>query len=144
VKRRYDEVLADEMSRLVRADAVPELVEFVALHASEFGLTEGRIKEISDAVREALQNIVCFTCSRDDDKISITCGVHDAGGMLITITDTGAPFNIFLAAAFPEMEGLADPDRKPSTTLMKKAAQDIEYKRSDGRNILIFNIPKAA
>ena len=143
MKRRYDEVLAEEIVRPAKAETMSELVEFVSDHIAEYGFPEDRIEEICKAAEEALRNIIDFAPAGENVEIRIKFGVHNGGGLFITIIDTGKPFNVLLASILPEMEGLDSSGRKPSTTIMKKVVRNIEYKRGENCNILIFTIPGA-
>ncbi len=142
MKRRYDEVLPDEMVCSAGDNAVESLLGFVAAHAGECGYSAERTTEIGKAVEEALVNILRFACSNGQGEIKITCGVHEGGGLSVTITDTGEPFNMLLAGAFPDLDGMGDAGQRPSTSVMKRFIKDIEYKRTATGNTLIFNVLK--
>lgn len=140
MKRRFEDEVPDEITRPALIDAVPSLVEFVSAHAWEAGFKEERIREIGLAVAEALRNIVRFACPDGAGEIRITCTVHDSGALLVNIVDTGAPFNMLLANTFAEAEDFFAPGKAPSTTVLKKAIQDIEYRRGSDRNTLVLTV----
>lgn len=137
---RFEENIPDKITKPALADEIPAFVSFVTTHAWEAGLEDERIREIGRAVEEALRNIVQFSCADGTGEISISCEVHDSGALLITIVDTGKPFNMLLVGTFPETEDFFEPGNTPSTTVMKKVIQNIEYRRGSDRNTLVFTI----
>jgi anti-sigma regulatory factor (Ser/Thr protein kinase) len=140
MKTRFEGEVPDEMTQQARPEAILTLVEFVSAHAGEAGFKDERIREIGLAVEEALRNIVSFACPDGAGEIRITCTVHDSGALIITIVDTGAPFNMMLAGTFPEAEDFFTPGKAPSTTAMKKAIRNIEYRRGSDRNTLVLTV----
>ena len=138
--RRSEDTLPDEITQPALADAVPDLVTFVSTHARVAGFENERIQEIGRAVEEALQNIVRFACADGTGEIRINCDVHDSGALIITMVDTGKPFNMLLVGTFPEAEDFFEPGKTPSTRIMKKVIKNIEYRRGSDRNTLVFTI----
>jgi anti-sigma regulatory factor (Ser/Thr protein kinase) len=138
--KRSENAISDEITQPALADAIPTLVEFVSTHAWEAGFGDERIREIGLAVEEALQNIVSFACADGQGEIRINCTVHDSGALLIDIVDTGAPFNMLLVDTFPETKDFFEPEKSPSTKIMKKVIKNIEYRRGSNRNTLVFTI----
>ena len=132
--------MPEEITKPAVADAIPDLITFVSTHAWEAGFEDERIREIEGAVEEALQNIVRFACADGTGEIRIACDVHDSGALIITIVDTGKPFNMLLANTFPEAEDFFEPGETPSTKVMKKVVKNIEYRRGTDRNTLVFTI----
>lgn len=130
----------DVITRPAREDSIVDLAAFVGTIARECGYRDETIDELSRATEEAALNIIRFACSDIQAQISISCLVHDNGALYITITDTGRPFNMLLAGTFPETQDFFEPGEKPSTKIMKKAARNIEYKRSGNQNMLIFTV----
>ena len=140
MKRRPEDAVPEEITKPAVADAIPDLITFVSTHAWEAGFEDERIREIEGAVEEALQNIVRFACADGTGEIRIACDVHDSGALIITIVDTGKPFNMLLANTFPEAEDFFEPGETPSTKVMKKVVKNIEYRRGTDRNTLVFTI----
>jgi anti-sigma regulatory factor (Ser/Thr protein kinase) len=140
MKRLSENAIPDEMIKPALTDEIPALVTFVSSHAWEAGFEDERIREIGRAVEEALQNIVTFACPDGAGEIRMSCDVHDSGALIITIVDTGKPFNMLLAGTFPEAEDFFEPGKAPSTRIMKKAIKNIEYRRGSDRNIFVFTI----
>ena len=140
MEKQFEDELPDEIAQPAMADAIPTLVTFVSSHAWEAGFEDERIREIGRAVEEALQNIVTFACPDGTGEIRINCDVHDSGALIITIVDTGRPFNMLLVGTFPETEDFFEPGKTPSTRVMKKVVKNIEYRRGSDRNTLVFTI----
>lgn len=140
MKRRSEDELPDEMIKLALTDEIPALVTFISTHAWEAGFEDEKIREIGRAIEEALQNIVRFACPNGRGEIHIACDVHDSGALIITIVDTGKPFNMLLVGTFPETEDFFEPGKAPSTSVMKKVIKNIEYRRGSDRNTLVFTI----
>jgi anti-sigma regulatory factor (Ser/Thr protein kinase) len=138
--RLSENAIPDKIIKPARADAILTLVEFASTHAWKAGFADERIREISLAVEEALRNIVTFACADGAGEIRMSCDVHDSGALIITIVDTGKPFNMLLVGTFPEAEDFFEPGKKPSTKVMKKTIQNIEYRRGSDRNTLVFTI----
>jgi anti-sigma regulatory factor (Ser/Thr protein kinase) len=140
MKKGAEEDAQNKITQPALVDAIPTLVEFVSTHAWEAGFDNVRIREIGLAVEEALRNIIIFSCPHGTGEISIACNVHDSGTLLIDIIDTGAPFNMLLANTFLETEDFFEPGKAPSTSVMKKAIKNIEYRRGSDRNTLVFTV----
>ena len=140
IEQKFEDRVTDEITQPAVSDAIPALVKFVSTHAWEAGFEDERIREIGGAVEEALRNIIRFACADGTGQIRIGCDVHESGALIITIVDTGAPFNMLLAGTFPEAENFFEPGKAPSTKVMKKAIKNIEYRRGSDRNTLVFTI----
>lgn len=119
---------------------MPEFVGFVRGMALECCYSDKTVDGLGQAIEEAVSNIIRFACREKPGEIEISCTVHDTGALYITIADTGAPFNMLLAGTFPEADDFFGSGERPSTKIMKRAAKNIEYKRSSNRNILIFTV----
>jgi serine/threonine-protein kinase RsbW len=136
-----ENAIPDKIIKPALTNEIPTLVTFVSSHAWEAGFEDERIREIERAVEEALQNIVRFACTDGRGEIHIACDVHESGTLIITIVDTGKPFNMLLVGTFPETEDFFEPGKEPSTSVMKKVITNIEYRRGSDRNTLVFTIP---
>ena len=130
----------DGISRPAIEASIPDLAGFVRNIATECGYRDETIADLGRATEEAALNIIRFACRDREAEISISCVIHENGALYITITDTGAPFNMLLAGTFPETDDFFGPGQKPSTKIMKRAARNIEYKRNADRNMLIFTV----
>ncbi len=145
MRQSLDAKEADEISVPARLDSIPLLLDFVSTHAREMAFDDKRIEQIGLAMKEALDNIVRFSCPTGNEEIKISCDAHEMGALLVNIADTGVPFNMLVLSAFPEIAGdsLA-PSEIPSTKIMKKVVKDIEYRRDGDKrtNILALVIFK--
>jgi serine/threonine-protein kinase RsbW len=138
--RLSENAIPDKIIKPALTNEIPALVTFVTSHAWEAGFEDERIREIERAVEEALQNIVRFACPNGRSEIHIACDVHESGALIITIVDTGKPFNMLLVGTFPETEDFFEPGNEPSTRVMKRVIKNIEYRRGSDRNTLVFTI----
>jgi anti-sigma regulatory factor (Ser/Thr protein kinase) len=134
MKRPLDEEMGRQITVAARRDAIPRIVEFVASYASEMAFEGKRIKDIGQALEEALNNIIRFACPSGNEELRVRCDAHEMGALLVDIVDSGAPFNMLVASTFPEVAAdSASPTVAPSTRIMKRVVKDIEYRR-DGDN----------
>lgn len=140
MKKSDNKEVSNEITESARVSAIPVLLEFVSKHVWEAGFDDEKIRQISLAVEEALQNIIRFACCDGKGNITIACSVHDSGALMINITDTGIPFNMLIMSSFPEAGDFAESGQIPSTKIMKKVVGNIEYRRDVNRNILILTI----
>lgn len=139
-KKTEHEQALDIITRPAEEASIPDLAAFVRTMATECGYRDDTIENLGSATEEAALNIIRFACRDTKAEISIAGLIHDNGALYITITDTGAPFNMLLAGTFPETDDFFGAGQKPSTKIMKKAARNIEYKRNADKNILIFTV----
>jgi anti-sigma regulatory factor (Ser/Thr protein kinase) len=139
-KKTEHEQALDIITRPAEEASIPDLAAFVRTMATECGYRDDTIENLGRATEEAALNIIRFACRDREVEISIAGLIHDNGALYITITDTGAPFNMLLAGTFPETDDFFGGGQKPSTKIMKKAARNIEYKRNADKNILIFTV----
>ncbi|MBP1748035.1 MAG: hypothetical protein H6Q52_574 [Deltaproteobacteria bacterium] len=140
IKKNENDSAPDAITRPANEASIPDLVDFVRNMAIECGYRDDTIEDLGRATEETALNIIRFACRDRQAEISITCLIHENGALYITITDTGAPFNMLLAGTFPETDDFFGPGEKPSTKIMKKAARNIEYKRNADRNMLILTV----
>ena len=144
MKRRDGTETPNEMTQPARMESIPALVEFVSTHAWEGAFEDAKITEIRLAISEALENIVRFACSDSPCEITVKCGFHDTGALLVDIIDTGKHFNMLVAGVFPETADFVEPGEGPSLKKLKKTIKNLEYRRDGGKNknILACIIPK--
>jgi anti-sigma regulatory factor (Ser/Thr protein kinase) len=120
-------------------EAIPAFVEFVTAFAQGTCLDEERIDLIGQAVRQTAENIVRWSYSTGEPgDIEISCTTDDNGNLWVTTVDWGAPFNMLLADAFPDTWDSDGGKEKPPVKIIKKAFNNLEYKRDLDRNILVF------
>jgi anti-sigma regulatory factor (Ser/Thr protein kinase) len=140
MKTKETDTVPDTIKRPAERSFVPEFVSFVRGMALECCYSDSTVKDLGLAIEEAVNNIIGFACREKAAEIEISCTVHDTGALYINIADTGIPFNMLLAGTFPEADDFFGASEKPSTKIMKRAARNIEYKRSSNKNILIFTV----
>ena len=138
IRKNENESKPDVITRPASEASIPDLVDFVRNMALECGYRDETIDDLGRAIEETALNIIRFACRGRQAEINIICVIHESGALYITITDTGAPFNMLLAGTFPETDDFFGPGEKPSTKIMKRAARNIEYKRNADKNMLIF------
>jgi anti-sigma regulatory factor (Ser/Thr protein kinase) len=134
----------EEIKRPGRTEAIEPLVSFVSTHAREMAFDEAKVREIGDALRETLENIVQFACSDGRREITVTCTEHEMGALVMEIRDSGAPFNMLAATSFPETADFLNPGQTMSTRKMKRTFKNIEYRRDAERreNILLCTVSR--
>ncbi len=100
-RRRTFEFLADKL--LLRLDAtiqaevhaIAPLVERIADLVKETGCVAGKEFEVTLALQEALTNAVVHGAKRDPTKmVRVTASCDRARGILITVRDPGAGFDL--------------------------------------------------
>jgi anti-sigma regulatory factor (Ser/Thr protein kinase) len=129
-----------EITRPALPGSIVALVEFVVIHAREAAFDDEKIAGIGEATEEALLNIIRCACPKGTEEIRISCTFHDSGSLIVNIVDTGVPFNMLLAGTFSETEDFFEPGKEPSTKIMKKVIKNIEYRRGNAINTLVFTI----
>jgi serine/threonine-protein kinase RsbW len=134
MKKSLDEKVPAEITVPTTSEGIQTIINFVSSHALEMVFEQKRVDQISQALQEALGNIMRFACPEGSEHIKVTCSAHEMGALLVDIVDSGVPFNMLLVSTFPETaDDNADPASIPSTKLMKRFIKNIEYRR-DGEN----------
>ena len=113
-------------------------MEFVSTFAKGQGYPQKRIQEIGLATEEALVNI--FNYAYPDDpkgEVEVRCKMEDDNNLFIDLLDTGIPF---------KFDSISAPDLDATITsrlvgglgvfLIKKMANDVQYRREGEMNIL--------
>ena len=129
-----------EISRPAHMAALPELLEFVSSVERQQGFSRERIEEIGPALGEALSRVVTEAYRVRQGDITITCGTDPWGKLVISIVDTGDPFNILLADVLFAGEEPGDEGKRASARLIKRMIDNIEYKRVEQENMLTFTV----
>jgi hypothetical protein len=117
---------------------IPQFLDFVVPQAATAGYSDKRVEEIKSAVKEALSNIVEFVCVEEGQEITVQCGDDRGRRFVVEIRDTGKPFNMLLEAD-PFLSGNDPAGKRPSVRSMKKIG-DVEYKRFEGKNLIIVTV----
>ena len=122
-----------------------KLILFVARHASDAGFDSKRIREIELAAEEALVNIFHYAYSEATGEVRMACEKFEIDEFLLEISDDGIPFNA-LVVPDPDLS-LDISERNPGglgVFFMKKMADDFQYRRDKGSNVLTLKFRKRA
>lgn len=110
---------------------------FVAEGARRAGLGEDRIMQISLAVEEAYTNICKYAYPDNPQDAELTCDLAQPGALVIELSDNGLEFDI-TAAPLPDVS--MDVEERAigglGGLLIREMADDVKYRRENGRNIL--------
>ncbi|HOE18486.1 MAG TPA: ATP-binding protein [Syntrophorhabdaceae bacterium] len=134
-----------EISRPANAGSVNDFAEFVSEHLKDSGFSDQRTQEVVLSMKEALGNILRFSCSGGDYIIEIACSLDNMGKLVITINDNGKPFNMLIESdPFLTPDDALTTDERPSTKIMKRSVGNIECKRYEDKNITTFTLQPPA
>ena len=126
-----------EIKSKAKIEHLERLIEFVAGHAEMAGFTVNRINEIELAAEEALVNIFKYAYPGTDGDVVLDCRSEDEVGLILEISDNGAPFNIL---DVPDPDVTADiSDREIGglgVFFIKKMVNEVRYRRKENNNIL--------
>lgn len=144
MREHMNEETSSQMKRPAGPDAIPAFADFVSTHARELGFHPDKVREIGEAIKEAVGNIVRFACADGMREISVRCTEHEMGPLVIDIRDSGDHFNMLVVSSFSETADFVDSGQPVSTSKMKKTFKNIEYRRDGekGLNILVCVVPK--
>ncbi len=115
-----------------------KLVQFVSSFARKQGFDSKRLQEIELGTEEALVNIFKYAYPGDQTgDVEVNCEYEKQAGLVITLTDSGVPFDI---KSLPPPEFSADITDRPigglGVYLIHKMMDDIRYRRDGNKNIL--------
>ena len=115
------------------------LVEFVSDCAKEEGFTDKRVKEIELATEEALVNIFNYAYPEGDGEVEVSCIQEHGAGLIIEISDNGAPFDP-LSLSDPDISAdIADREIGGlGVFFIRQMVDEVRYRRDKGSNILTF------
>ena len=118
------------------------LIESVSGCAKAQGFDQERISKIELAAEEALVNIIHYAYPERPGDVEMICQV-DRGRFIIEIIDSGIPFDV---TAMPDPDVTAGiQEREPGGLgifLMKKAMDEVRYRRENDRNILTLTLQR--
>ena len=118
------------------------LIESVSGCAKAQGFEEEKISKIELAAEEALVNIIHYAYPERPGDVEMICQV-DRGRFIIEIIDSGIPFDV---TAMPDPDVTAGiQEREPGGLgifLMKKAMDEVRYRRENDRNILTLTLQR--
>ena len=106
------------------------------------GFEQEKISKIELAAEEALVNVFRYAYPEAPGDVEIICRL-EGGRFAVEIIDSGIPFDA-TAVPFPEVADGAH-EREPGGLgifLMKKAMDEVRYRRENDRNILTLIIQK--
>ena len=117
------------------------LVEFVSNCVKEEGFTDKRVKEIELATEEALVNIFNYAYPEGAGEVEVSCIQEHGAGLIIEISDNGAPFDP-LSLSDPDISAdIADREIGGlGVFFIRQMVNEVQYHRDKGRNILTFVI----
>ena len=88
-------------------------------------------------MKRAFVNIANYAYPDKDGSVEVSCEHDEHGALVITLSDSGQPFDL-LAAAAPSLEDNVS-EREVGGLgifLIKKVMDDVSYKRVDDKNVL--------
>jgi len=120
------------------------LVQFVSSFARKQGFDPKRLQEIELGTEEALVNIFKYAYPGDPTgAVEVNCEYEKQTGLVITLTDSGIPFDI---ESLPPPKLSADITDRPigglGVYLIHKMMDDIRYRRDGNKNILTLFVKK--
>ena len=144
-KQSYKREMIDELKEPASLDSIGKFIDFVSHSAKQLGYSEERIGEMERAFTEALTNIITYAFREASGDIEIAYTIDRADRMVFKIIDWGVPFNMLLASdpLFKE-EFLEQGIPQPSTRLIKKLTDTVEYQRLENMNYLLATFSPVA
>src|SRR5512137_1482860 len=130
--------MLDELKEPASLDSISKFIDFVSHRAKQLGYSDERINEMKRAFTEVLTNIITYAFKNVSGDIAVSYTIDRADRMVFKIIDWGVPFNMLLASdpIFKE-EYLEQGVPQPSTRLIKKLTDTVEYQRLDTMNYLL-------
>lgn len=122
-----------------KLDSLYSFTNLVTSYARELGFSNEKISRIELALEEILVNIIkhAYKECGIDGEIEITCKLADTQSLIIEITDSGMPFNIFSAREPDVNAGIEDRQIGGlGIFLVKQLMNDVRYSREHDRNKL--------
>ena len=119
--------------------------ESVLKCAKNAGIDQKKLMHINIALEEVIVNIINYSYVNTEGKITIECSPESKNRFIITIIDSGPPFDI-TASLTPDLT--SDIDNRAigglGIHLVKKMMDEVHYHHENKQNILklIINIEK--
>lgn len=133
-----------EIRERASLDSVGKIIEFVIHSAKDLGYSDDRLNEMERAFREVLTNIITYAYKETSDDIQITYTVDRADRIVFKIVDWGISFNMLLASDPLMREEYAEQGiPQPSTRLIKRYTDTVEYQRLENMNYLLATFSPA-
>lgn len=122
-----------------KLDNLDKLIQFTSSFAEENGVSPKRIMEIELSVEEALVNVFSYAYPENEGDVELKC-MTEGESLKIMVLDEGIPFNV-LSVDDPDItETLAERQIGGlGIFFIKKMANEVNYERKDGKNILSMN-----
>ena len=131
------------IKRPAKLEHLEELIQFVSDCAEERGLTGKRLFQVQLALEEALVNIVNYAYPKETGEVEVRCGNDTEGSLVLTILDSGIPFDI---RKLPAPDVTASVEEREIGGLgvffMHKMADKISYRRDGEQNIVTITLRK--
>jgi len=144
-KQPYKREMIDELKEPASLDSISKFIDFVSHLAKQLGYTEERIGEMERAFTEVITNIVTYAYKEVSGDIELSYTIDRVDRMVFKVIDWGAPFNMLLASdPLLKAEFLEQGIPQPSTRLIKKLTDTVEYQRLDDRNYLLATFSSVA
>ncbi len=133
-----------EIREQVSPDSMGKFMEFVIRSAKDLGYSDDRLNEMEHAFREVLTNIVTYAYRETSGDVQITYTVDRADRLVFKIIDWGTSFNMLLASDPLMREEYAEQGiPQPSTRLIKRYTDTVEYQRLENMNYLLATFSPA-
>jgi len=134
----------DGMKAPATIDSLERLMHFVSGFAGVHGFSKEKIRDIQLATEEALLNIFQYAYPGEHKgEVEVTCEMMGDSELNIRILDNGIPFDI-LSLSEPDL-ACPLPARKIGGLgcyLIRKMADDVQYRRQGNTNILNLLVRK--
>jgi anti-sigma regulatory factor (Ser/Thr protein kinase) len=130
--------MLDEIKEPASFDSMSKFIKFVTHNAKQLGYSEERLGEMERSFTEVLTNIVTYAYAEKSGDIQMAYTIDRVDRMVFKIIDWGVPFNMLLASDPLFKEEFQEQDiPQPSTRLIKKLTDTVEYQRLENMNYLI-------
>ena len=129
--------MLDSIKERVTGESIDRLVAFALHHAKQLGYNDNRLKEIEEAFTEVLTNITTYAFGSMEGEIELAYTLDRADRVKFRVIDWGTPFNMLLASDPLFRDEFAEKGLpQPSTKLIKRFTDTVEYQRVENMNYL--------
>ena len=116
---------------------IPQLADFILTIAEEMHLDQSLSMSLNLALEEAVTNVIMYAYPKGSDGLVIIEAILREKSLDFIVTDSGQPFD---PTAVPEVNTALDLDERPvgglGIHLVRKIMDEVQYERTDGKNIL--------
>jgi anti-sigma regulatory factor (Ser/Thr protein kinase) len=124
-----------------KIEYLEKLIRLVSRCAEGLGMSGKRLYQVQLALEEALVNIINHAYPEEAGEIEIQCHNEKDGALVVTVQDSGIPFDI---SALPAPDVSASIEEREigglGVFLMREMADKIQYRRDGERNILTLTL----